>query len=91
VIPCLRNLRYLDGQQIDEDHYVHGSGAVPLDQEIDEELTSISRCARASWSMRGMDPAAARELVLARIGDLGKLNARASTSEESEIVRMLAD
>jgi putative ABC transport system permease protein len=46
---------------------------VPLDQEIDEELALHIEMRTRELVERGMDPAAARELVLARIGDLGDL------------------
>src|SRR6188474_943645 len=46
---------------------------IPLDQEIDEELALHIEMRTRELVERGMDPAAARELVLARIGDLGDL------------------
>ncbi len=46
---------------------------VPLDQEIDEELGLHIEMRTRELVERGMDPNAARELVLARIGDLGQL------------------
>ena len=50
---------------------------VPLDQEVDEGSPFTSRCGRASWSTRGMARRIAREMVLARLGDLGRLTQRA--------------
>ena len=46
---------------------------IPLDQEIDEELALHIEMRTRELVERGMDPDAARELVLARIGDLGDL------------------
>jgi hypothetical protein len=46
---------------------------VPIDQEIDEEIGRHIEMRTRELIERGMDPAAARELVLARIGDLGDL------------------
>ena len=60
---------------------------VPLDQEIDEEINLHIEMRTRELVERGMDPKAAREIVLARIGDLGNSNGPASTLAESEIVR----
>ena len=46
---------------------------VPLDQEIDEELALHIEMRTRELVERGMDPKTAREIVLARIGDLGQL------------------
>jgi putative ABC transport system permease protein len=46
---------------------------VPLDQEVDEELSLHVELRTRELVERGMDPTAARELVLSRIGDLGQL------------------
>src|SRR4029079_10556489 len=46
---------------------------VPLDQEIDEELVLHIEMRTRELVEHGMDPKAAREIVLARIGDLGQL------------------
>ena len=46
---------------------------VPIDQEIDEEIGLHIEMRTRELTEPGMDPAAARELVLARIGDLGDL------------------
>jgi len=46
---------------------------VPLDQEIDEELGLHIEMRTRELVEHGMDPKAAREIVLARIGDLGQL------------------
>jgi len=46
---------------------------VPLEQEIDEELSLHIEMRTRELVERGMDPQAAREVVLARIGDLGQL------------------
>jgi putative ABC transport system permease protein len=46
---------------------------VPLEQEIDEELTLHIEMRTRELVERGMDPATAREVVLARIGNLGQL------------------
>ena len=44
---------------------------VPLDQEIDEEIDLHIEMRTRELVERGMDPQTAREVVLARIGDLG--------------------
>jgi len=46
---------------------------VPVDQEVDEELSLHIELRTRELVERGMDPKAARELVLSRIGDLGQL------------------
>ena len=46
---------------------------VPLDQEVDEELAFHIEMRTRELVERGMDPKAARELVLSRIGDVGQL------------------
>src|SRR5688572_25130614 len=46
---------------------------VPIDQEIDEEIALHIEMRTRELVERGMDPKAAREIVLARIGDLGQL------------------
>ena len=46
---------------------------VPLDQEIDEEINLHIEMRTRELVERGMDPAAAREVVLSRIGDLEQL------------------
>jgi putative ABC transport system permease protein len=46
---------------------------VPLDQEVDEELSLHIELRTRELVERGMDPQAAREIVLTRIGDLGQL------------------
>jgi putative ABC transport system permease protein len=46
---------------------------VPIDQEIDEELSLHIELRTRELVERGMDPNAARDVVLARIGDLGHL------------------
>jgi putative ABC transport system permease protein len=46
---------------------------VTIDQEVDEELAFHIEMRTRELIARGMDPAAAREIVLARIGDLGQL------------------
>ena len=46
---------------------------VPLDQEVDEELSLHIELRTRELVERGMDPQAARDLVLSRIGDLGQL------------------
>ena len=46
---------------------------MPLDQEVDEELALHIEMRTRELVERGMDPKAAREIVLARIGDLGQL------------------
>ena len=46
---------------------------VPLDQEVDEELALHIEMRTRELVERGMDPKAAREIVLSRIGDLGQL------------------
>jgi putative ABC transport system permease protein len=46
---------------------------IPLDQEVDEELALHIELRTRELVERGMDPAAARDLVLSRIGDLGQL------------------
>jgi putative ABC transport system permease protein len=46
---------------------------VPIDREVDEELAFHIEMRTRELVERGMDPGAARELVLSRIGDLGQL------------------
>jgi putative ABC transport system permease protein len=46
---------------------------VPLDQEVDEELSLHIELRTRELVERGMDPRAARDLVLSRIGDLRQL------------------
>ena len=46
---------------------------VPLDQEVDEEIAFHVEMRTRALVERGMDPRAAREAALARIGDLGRL------------------
>ena len=46
---------------------------VPLDQEVDEELAFHIEMRTRDLVARGMDPQTAREIVMARIGDLGHL------------------
>ena len=46
---------------------------IPLNQEVDEELALHIELRTRELVERGMDPQAARDLVLSRIGDLGQL------------------
>jgi len=46
---------------------------VSIDQEVDEELAFHIEMRTRELIERGMDPKAAREIVLSRIGDLGRL------------------
>jgi putative ABC transport system permease protein len=46
---------------------------VPLDQEVDEEITFHVEMRTRELVERGMDPTIAREMVLARLGDVGRL------------------
>ncbi|HLG58824.1 MAG TPA: ABC transporter permease [Vicinamibacterales bacterium] len=46
---------------------------VPLDQEVDEEITFHIEMRTRELVERGLDPKTAREVVLARIGDAGRL------------------
>ena len=46
---------------------------VPIDREVDEEIAFHIEMRTRELIERGMDPKAAREVVLARIGDLGEL------------------
>jgi len=46
---------------------------VPLDQEVDEELAFHIEMRTRELVERGLDPRIAREIVLARIGDAGRL------------------
>jgi len=46
---------------------------IPLDQEVDEEIGFHIEMRTRELVERGMDPKAARELVLSRIGDVGQL------------------
>jgi putative ABC transport system permease protein len=46
---------------------------VPLDQEVDEELSLHIELRTRELVERGMDPTSARETVLTRMGDLGEL------------------
>src|SRR5687768_3537140 len=46
---------------------------VPIDREVDEELAFHIEMRTRELVEHGMDPVAARDLVLSRIGDLGRL------------------
>src|SRR5688500_15881533 len=46
---------------------------VPLDQEVDEELSLHVEMRTRELIARGLDPKTARDIVLSRIGDLGHL------------------
>ncbi|HVQ16064.1 MAG TPA: ABC transporter permease, partial [Vicinamibacterales bacterium] len=46
---------------------------VPLDQEVDEELAFHIEMRTRDLVERGVDPRIAREMVLARLGDVGRL------------------
>jgi hypothetical protein len=46
---------------------------VPLDQEVDEELAFHAEMRTRELVDRGVDPRIAREMVLARLGDVGRL------------------
>ncbi|HVQ16065.1 MAG TPA: ADOP family duplicated permease [Vicinamibacterales bacterium] len=46
---------------------------VPLDQEVDEELAFHIEMRTRELVERGVDPRIAREMVLARLGDVGRL------------------
>jgi putative ABC transport system permease protein len=46
---------------------------VPLDQEVDEELALHIELRTRELIERGLDPKTARDVVLSRIGDLGRL------------------
>src|SRR5262245_27595779 len=46
---------------------------VPLDQEVDEEITFHAEMRTRELVQRGVDPKAAREIVLARLGDVRRL------------------
>jgi len=46
---------------------------VPLDQEVDEELALHVELRTRELVRHGLDPKAARDIVLSRIGDLGQL------------------
>jgi hypothetical protein len=46
---------------------------VPLDQEVDEELALHVELRTRELIERGLDPKTARDLVLSRLGDLGRL------------------
>jgi hypothetical protein len=46
---------------------------VPLDQEVDEELAFHIEMRTRELVEKGMDPRIAREMVLARLGDMGRL------------------
>src|SRR5688572_33255541 len=46
---------------------------VPVREEVDEELAFHIEMRTRDLVERGMDPKAAREIVLSRIGDLGQL------------------
>jgi putative ABC transport system permease protein len=47
---------------------------VPLDQEVDDELSLHVELRTRELVERGLDPKTARDIVLSRIGDLGHLN-----------------
>jgi len=46
---------------------------VPIDEEIDEELSAHIEVRIRDYVARGMDPASARELAMKRLGDIGAL------------------
>src|SRR5687767_638229 len=46
---------------------------VPVDAEVDEELAFHIEMRTRELAARGIDPKTAREMVLARLGDLGRL------------------
>ena len=46
---------------------------VPIDQEVDEEIALHIEMRTRELVERGMDPKTAREIVIARIGDVGRL------------------
>jgi putative ABC transport system permease protein len=46
---------------------------VPLDQEVDEELTFHVEMRTRELVERGLDPKTARDIVMSRIGDVGQL------------------
>jgi putative ABC transport system permease protein len=46
---------------------------IPLDQEVDEELSLHIELRTRELVERGLDPKQARDIVLSRIGDLGRL------------------
>ena len=54
---------------------------IPIDQEIDEELSLHVEMRTRELVARGMDPKTARELALARLGDIGRQIGRASCRE----------
>jgi hypothetical protein len=46
---------------------------VPIDQEVDEEIAFHVEMRTRELIEKGLDPKAAREVVLARIGNTGRL------------------
>ena len=60
---------------------------VPLDQEVDEEIAFHVEMRTRELVDRGLDERVAREMVMARLGDVGRLRRTLSTSAESESVR----
>jgi hypothetical protein len=60
---------------------------VPLDQEVDEEIAFHIEMRTRELVERGVDPRIAREMVLARLGDVGRLKRSAWTSDAKGIVR----
>ena len=59
---------------------------VPLDREVDEEIAFHIEMRTRELVEQGIDAKAAREIVLARLGDVRRLSAPAWTSAESETV-----
>jgi hypothetical protein len=61
---------------------------VPPDQEVDEEIAFHIEMRTCELVERGVEPKAAREIVLTRLGDLSRLRrTHAWTLAESESVR----
>jgi hypothetical protein len=58
---------------------------VPLDQEVDEELSLHVELRTRELIAQGMDPKAAREMATRRMATSDASHARASTLAESEI------
>ena len=70
----IRHLRHLLSTRSDEmgARFDRGSGA-PLDQEVDEEITFHIEMRTRELVERGVEPKTAREIVLARLGDVRRL------------------
>jgi len=60
---------------------------VPLSQEVDEEIAFHVEMRTRELVERGVDPRLAREMALARVGDVGRLTRTFEMSEEPVVTR----